>query len=61
MADNVGVLTVAKMETDTTSTWVGIFIKIWDVGNPGGVREAHPYWCGGVVEMRRSGELLCLL
>jgi hypothetical protein len=61
MTDNVGMLTVAEMESNATSTWVGVFVKIWDVGNPGGVREADPDGGGGVIEMGRSGELLHLI
>jgi hypothetical protein len=60
MADDVGVLTVTKVEPDAAAAWVRILVKVWDVGNSGGVRESYPDRGGGVVEMRRSGQLLCL-
>jgi hypothetical protein len=60
MCDDVGVLTVTKVEPNAAAAWVSIFVKVRDVRNPGGVRESDPDRGGGAIEVRRSGELLCL-
>jgi hypothetical protein len=61
MTDNVCVLMVTKNEPNSNATRVGIWVKVGDVGDSGGVGESDPDWRGGVVEMGRSGELLRLL
>jgi hypothetical protein len=60
MGDDVGVLTVTKVEANAKAAWASIFVIVWDVRNPGGVGESDPDRGGGAIEVWRSGELLCL-
>jgi hypothetical protein len=60
MADDVRMLTITELESDTAAARVGIFIEVRDVGDSCGVGETDPDWCGRVIEMWRSGELLRL-
>ena len=61
MTDDVGVLVRSKDKTDAYPTWVGVVIGVGDIGKPSRVGEPHPDWSRGVVEVRRSRELLGLL
>ena len=60
MADDVRMLTITKLESDTAAARIGIFIEVRDVGDSCRVGETDPDWCGRVIEMWRSGELLRL-
>jgi hypothetical protein len=35
MSDDIGVLTVAKVEADPTAAWVSIVVEVWDIGDSG--------------------------
>jgi hypothetical protein len=57
VGDYVSVLVIAQNEADGNTARIGVSIGVRDVGDPGGVGEADPDGCGGLVEVRGCGEL----
>lgn len=57
MADYIGMFAISQLETNGNASWIGIGIKVGDVGDSGGVGESHPDGGGGVIEMGARGEL----
>lgn len=56
MADDIGVLAIAELESDTDASWVGVAVCVGDLGNSRGVGEANPDGSAGGSKVRGNGE-----